>query len=218
MINALSHVSAMKSRYGSSSNHRPEELLGHHHKNKHHVGLEKIRRVTVAIAEEGKAQAAMVRKQMMIARGNEKRYNRHRRQTMKYDVIGYDGGHDIRVPRDAQTEKRCQMFSVIVTLLSLLAIFFFAMTKPVWTTTIPPDYYKSLCAVEDVIPLQGTAQCNSVRSPKNTRVHCVISCNNGVNEDAVDKNFVFNADGRSFNLTCDKGKNAWTYKVDSICK
>ena len=97
MLNALSHVSAMKTRYNQPSGHRPEELLGHHkRKDKKTIGLEKVRRVTVAIAEEGKARAELVRKQMMIARGNEKRYNRHRRLCLKYDVVGYDGDHEVR--------------------------------------------------------------------------------------------------------------------------
>ena len=97
MLNALSHVSAMKGRYNQPSGHRPEGLQGHHkRKDKKTIGLEKVRRVTVAMAEEGKARAELARKQRMIARGNEKRYKRHRRLCMKYDVIGYDGGHDVR--------------------------------------------------------------------------------------------------------------------------
>lgn len=129
-----------------------------------------------------------------------------------------------QVPRDAQTEKRCQMFSVFVTLISLLAIFFFAMTKPVWTTTrfleddaLQADHYKGLCDISGVIPLEGTAECNSIRSRENTQVYCKITCTHGLNEGAVDINFILNGDGRSFNLTCDKSISEWTYDVNKIC-
>ena len=51
-----------------------------------------------------------------------------------------------------------------------------------------------------------------------TQVYCKITCTHGLNEGAVDINFILNGDGRSFNLTCDKSISEWTYDVNKICK
>ena len=97
MLNALSKMST---HHSSGNGHRPESLTGHHHH--HHnegkapVGVDKIRRITVAMAEVGREQAAAAAQQKIIAQGNKKRYDRHRAMTHKYDVVGYDGDHDVR--------------------------------------------------------------------------------------------------------------------------
>jgi len=132
--------------------------------------------------------------------------------------------NESKVPRDAQTEKRCQMFSVFVTLISLLAIFFFAMTKPVWTTTrflsdevaVAADDYKALCDINSVIPDAGTAECTSTRSRNDTVVECLIRCTHGIDEDSA-ANLKINEDGLSFRLVCNKTMKDWIHDVNNIC-
>ena len=50
------------------------------------------------------------------------------------------------------------------------------------------------------------------------QVKCVITCTNGINSEETDESFTLNADGKSFNMTCGKTKESWTYDVNKICK
>lgn len=58
--------------------------------------MDKIRKITVQMAKEGRATFAMAAQQrLLIAKGNEIRYERHRSMCEKYDNRGYDGDHEI---------------------------------------------------------------------------------------------------------------------------
>eukprot|EP00116_Pleurobrachia_bachei_P000762 sb/3461024/ len=71
-----------------------------------------------------------------------------------------------RVPRDAVTEKRCQLFSIVITVISLIGVLLFAMTNPSWSIVQRADNYKGLCRFDKVVPSHGYGriECTSERS------------------------------------------------------